>query len=376
MKVPVSIPFLSDNDKKFANLALENAAISGIYGNYISDFEKKFAEYCGVKYSITCSNGTTAIHLALVSAGIKKGDEVLVSTLTNMATFFAVLYIGAIPVPVDVDYDTMNINPELLESKITSKTKAILVVHLFGHPVDMDPVALIARKYNLLIFEDCAEAHGAEYKTKKVGALSDVGCFSFFSNKIITSGEGGIITTNNKKIAKLASQLKNLSFGLKNRFMHDHVGFNYRMTNLQAALCLSQLDNIEFYIQRRKDIANFYKIHLSDLSDFIDFPIEKNWAKSVTWMYFIKLKKPLSNKRAIITDYLRAHEVETRNCFIPFNAQRIFIKDGLAKLNDCPVANKLSKVGFYLPTYVEIKDSQMLYVIKNLRKIIFEIIKN
>lgn len=376
MKVPVSIPFVSNDDKKIVNKALDKSAISGVYGNFISDFENNFANYIGVKYAVTCSNGTTAIHLALAASGIKKGDEVLVSTLTNMATFFAVIYLGAIPIPIDVEYDTMNINSDLLVSKITSKTKAILVVHLFGHPVDMDPIKTIAKKYNLLVFEDCAEAHGAEYKNKKVGSLADVGCFSFFSNKIITSGEGGMITTNNMKIARLAHKLKNLSFGKKNRFMHDDIGFNYRMTNLQAALGLSQLNNIGFYIQRRKDIASLYMKNLIDLSEFIDFPIEKKWAKSVTWMYLIKLKGPLANKRKFITDYLSENGIETRNNFIPFNAQKIFIKDGLVKLNECPVANKLANSSFYLPTFVEINEKQILYVTKKLKEIIKKIITN
>lgn len=193
MLIPVSKPYMGEREKKYVNAALDSNAISGVFGEFIDKFESEFAEFCDSRYAVSCSNGTTALHLALIAAGVKEGDEVLVSTLTNMASFFAVLYIKAKPIPVDIDIRTLTMDSVDLARKITSKSKAIMVVHLFGHPTDMDPIDELAKKHNLLVIEDCAEAHGAEYKGRKVGSLGNVGCFSFFANKILTTGEGGCL---------------------------------------------------------------------------------------------------------------------------------------------------------------------------------------
>ena len=200
MKVPVSQPLLGPLERKYVTAAIRKGDISGLFGEYLPQFENEFAKFCTTKYAALVNSGTTALHLAVVALGIKKGDEVLVATFTNMATFFAVLYEGAIPVPVDVEPDTLNIDVTKIEAKITPRTKAIIVVHLYGHPVDMDPVMAIAKKHKLFVIEDAAEAHGATYKGRVVGSIGHIGCFSFYSNKIITTGEGGAVTSNDKEL--------------------------------------------------------------------------------------------------------------------------------------------------------------------------------
>src|SRR5713226_2746536 len=244
--IPVSTPWLGETESECLNDALKKGAISGFYGDYLPLFENEFAEYCECKFGVAVTSGTTALHLGLVALGIKPGDEILVSTLTNMATIFAILYIGAKPIPIDIEPDTLNLNPRLLGQHVTPRTRAALVVHLFGHPVDMDPVLELARKHDLFVIEDCAEAHGATYKGRKVGGLGDAGCFSFYANKIITTGEGGMITLNDAEMAERARNLKGLAFGDSNKFMHKDIGVNYRMTNLQAALGCAQLEKIEY----------------------------------------------------------------------------------------------------------------------------------
>ena len=251
MYIPVSRPLIGEEDKKLVAEALNSGEISGNFGKFIGEFEEGFAKYSGCSYGVAASNGTTALHLALATLKIGSGDEVLVSTFTNMASFFAVLYTGAKPVPIDIEPDTWNLDSSLIEAKINSRTKAIMAVHIYGHPADMDPILAIAGKYNLFVIEDAAEAHGAEYKGKKAGSLGDIGVFSFYANKIITTGEGGMLITNKKEYADRAKSLKSLAYGSENKFMHAEVGFNYRLTNIQAALGCAQLKNIETVIRRR-----------------------------------------------------------------------------------------------------------------------------
>ena len=239
--IKTSQPWINFEEKKNINFALKEKAISGFYGKFIGKFEKEFSNYCGTKYGVSTSSGTTALHLAVKTLGIGDGDEVIVTTFTNMASIFSIIYTGARPIPVDIDKKTYNIDPSLIEKKITKKTKAIMVVHIFGHPVDFNKIQKIAKKHNLLIIEDCAEAHGAEYNGRKVGSLGDAGCFSFYANKIITTGEGGMVVFKDKNLAKKAKNLKELSFGYQEKFQHNGIGFNYRMTNLQAAIGCAQL---------------------------------------------------------------------------------------------------------------------------------------
>src|SRR3989344_1672719 len=223
--IPVCEPTLAGNELKYVTDCVKTNWISSA-GKYIKEFEDRFSQFCGVKYGVSCSSGTAAIHLALEALGIGKGDEVIIPTFTMIATANAVIYAGAKPVLVDSELETWNMDVNKIEEKITKKTKAIMPVHTYGHPVDMDPIIKLAKDYNLKVIEDAAEAHGAEYKGKKVGGLSDASCFSFYSNKIITTGEGGMVLTNNDEVAEKARSLRNLAF-TKPRFLHSEIGFNY-----------------------------------------------------------------------------------------------------------------------------------------------------
>jgi len=359
--VPVSQPLLGEQETGCINDALTKGAISGFFGDYLPLFEREFAQYCDSEFGVTTTSGTTAIHLALAMLGIGDGDEVLVSTLTNMATFFPVIYQGAIPVPVDIETDTLNMDPGLLEARITARTKAIIVVHLFGHPVDMDPVMAVARKYGLFVIEDAAEAHGATYKGKKVGGIGDVGCFSFYANKIITTGEGGMITTNNRIWADKARNLKGLAFGEKMKFMHQAVGYNYRMTNLQAALGHAQFTKIEKIIAAKKRIAGYYGRRFMNLNT-LRLPVEKAYARNVYWMYHVVLQGKAADRRDEVMDKLKRLGIETREGFIPFNMQQIFIDRGLTRWDECPLSNEVAMRGLYVPSGAGLTDDDMQYV--------------
>jgi len=365
--IPVSEPNIGEREKELVMDALKKGEISGTHGEYIKKFEEGFSNYVDCGHGIATSNGTTALHLALVSLGIGRGDEVLVSTLTNMAPCFAILYCGAMPVPIDIEEDTWNMNPALLEEKITANTKAILIVHVYGHPVDMDPILEVAKKYNLKVIEDAAEAHGAEYKKKKVGSLGDVACWSFYANKILTTGEGGMLTTNNPELAEKARSLRSFAYGKEHRFMHEDIGFNYRFTNLQAALGCAQLERIEETIAKKRQIAQWYKDVLKDIPE-LQLPAEKPYAKNVYWMFHIVLQGKWEEKRNEVIRRLKDEGVETREAFTPYNMQKIMIEKGMTKSEACPIANKVGKSGLYLPSGISLSREDVEYIAASLKK--------
>lgn len=369
MRVPVSRPLIDKTELELVSRAVIEKNLSGLGGNFVSEFEQKFAAYCQTKYALTVNSGTTALHLALAALGIEKGDEVLASTFTNMATFFAILYQGAVPVPVDSEADTLNIDPAKIEKLITPRTKAIIVVHIYGHPVDMDPILAIAKKHKLFVIEDAAEAHGAEYKGKRVGSLGDVGCFSFYANKIITTGEGGMVTMNSEKVMEKARLLKNLAFGTVNKFMHQDIGFKYQMTNLQAAIGVAQMSKIDWIIERKREIARFYNDAFKDIPEIVT-PIEKGYAKNVYWMYNILLSGSLAKKRKEFMDELLKLGVESREDFVPFNMQDIFIKKNMTRAGDCPVTNDFFDRGMYLPSGNDISQEELDYVVKQVHHVV------
>jgi len=369
--IPVAKPYIGSKEKELVASAVEAGELSGNFGRYIGEFESKFAHLCGVGHAIAVSNGTTALHLAIAALGIGPGDEVLVQTLTNMATAFAVSYLGAKPVPVDVDEKTWNIDPGQIESKITKKTKAIVVVHLFGHPVDMDPILEIARAHNLPVIEDCAEAHGAKYKGKVVGGLAEIGCFSFYANKIITTGEGGMVTTNDPALAKKIRALKSLGYGTgSSKFNHDLIGYNYRMPNTIAAIGCAQMDYIESNILQKRHIASRYSTGLTEYADVLQLPIEEAYAMSVYWMYHIVLKGKLQGRRSEFMAFLKKEGIETRESFWPLNAQRIYLEQGFVRSDECPVANYVGGNGLYLPSGPVISESEIEMVLAAVRKAI------
>lgn len=366
MIVPVNQPLIAKNSLKYVKECIKSGWISS-QGKFISSFEKSFAEFLGVKFATTTTNGTAALHLALTSLNIGPGDEVIMPDLTIISCPFAVLYTGAKPVLVDVDKQTGNIDVSKIESKITKKTKAIMVVHLYGNPVDLDPILKIAKKHKIFVIEDAAEAHGATYKGRKVGSIGDVGCFSFYANKIVTTGEGGMITTNNEKIFKKAVLLKDLAHSTNKRFFHHHVGFNYRMTNMQAALGLAQLEEVDKYIKKKRWMADLYNKLLKDQKN-LELPIEQDFAKGVFWMYAVKVKGKI--KRDFLRKKLLDFGVDTRTFFYPLHKQPVL--KGKISLNDerFPVSNALSAKGFYLPSGLAITKSQIYFVSETINKIL------
>lgn len=363
MHVPVGKPLLGEIETKYVNDALARTEISGFRGGYGKLFEEEFAKFCGVKEMVTCNSGTTALQLALLALHIGPGDEVIVQDFTNMASFFAVLYVGATPVPIDSEPETLNMDVALLESKITSKTKAIMPVHIYGHPVDMDPILEIAKKHKLYVIEDAAEAHGAEYKGHKAGSMGDIGCFSFYANKIVTTGEGGSLTMNDPELAERARSLRALAFGKEEKFQHHDIGYGYRLTNLQAALGAAQMTHIDDILSRKRAMAAYYLKHLADLGDVLQLPIEKEWAKNVYWMFNIILRGKLAGKRKALMQALAADDIETREDFIPFSEQKIFIERGIAKAGTSPVAANAGVNGFYIPSGTDITEEEQAYVV-------------
>jgi perosamine synthetase len=367
MKIQVASPLFGGNEEKYVMDALRKGDISGMAGEYLPRFEREFSSYIGVPYGLAVSNGTTALHLAIATFGIGKGDEVLVASLTNMASFFSVLYEGATPVPIDIESDTLNIDPEKIEQNITARTKAIMVVHLFGHPVDMDPIMEIADRRGLFVIEDCAQAHGAEYKGRKVGTFGHAACFSFYANKIITTGEGGMVLFKNRADYELARSLKSLSYGTKERFMHEAIGFNYRMTNLTAAIGCAQLEKIEDVLAIKRSIAALYISEFSHIHS-LHLPVEKPYAKNVYWMFHIVLDGEWEGRRSEFRARLKEEGIDTRESFVPGNKQKVL--EGKIRNTDCPEADFVGKNGFYLPSGPIIQESEIRYVCEKIRKIL------
>jgi perosamine synthetase len=368
-RIPVCTPLLGEAETRNVNDAMAKGAISGFFGEYIPAFEEGFAEYCECSEGVAVSNGTTALHLALATLEIGPGDEVLVSTLTNMATFFAILYQGATPVPIDIGDEAWNLDPSLLEERVTRRTKAILVVHLFGHPVDMDPVMEVARRHGLAVIEDAAEAHGALYNGRKVGGIGDIGCFSFYANKIITTGEGGMLTLNDPKLADRARSLKSLAFGTSNKFMHVDLGYNYRLTNLQSAIGCAQLERIDDIIERKRRNAGLYHDFLQG-EELIQLPVEMSYARNVYWMFHVALRAGAEHRRTQVMQGLAAHGIETREGFVPANQQEIFQGHGWTQEDDCPKANVAGATGFYLPSGPSLTADDLEYVATHLKEVL------
>ena len=367
-KIPVFDIALGQKEKEYIKDCVDTSFIG--QGPYVKKLEEKFSAFVDCKYGITTTSGTTALHLACAALDIQKDDQVLVSSSTNMACPFAIDYCGAIPVPIDIEKDTWQMDIAKIEDKINDKTKAIMVVHLFGHPVDMDPVVEIAKKHNLKIIEDCAEAHGVEYKGKKVGSIGDIGAFSFFANKTITCGEGGMVVTNSPQIAERAKSLKNLAYGKINKFMHEDIGFNYRLPNISAALGLGQFENINIVFKEKERIYNRYKKNLENIKG-VNIPAIRKWAtKYIMWVFNLYLDDNFPITRDELTKKLKDKNIDTRDAFVPINQQKILIdKYKIFDENDCPNANYIMENGFYLPSGNTITNEEIDYVCEEIKKI-------
>jgi len=359
-KIPVAEPVIGEEELKNVMEAVRSGWISS-KGPFIEEFERRFSSYIGVKYGVATSNGTTALHLALLALGIGKGDKVLVPSLTFIAVANAVTYTGAEPVFVDSHPEYWCIDPEKIEEKIDDHTKAIIAVHSYGHPCDMDKIMSIARDHELYVIEDCAEAHGAEYKGKKVGSFGIISCFSFYGNKIITTGEGGMCLTNDEELANKMRIFRDHGMNPNKKYWHDVIGFNYRMTNLQAAIGVAQLEKIDYLVDRKRKIATTYSELLQDIPNVVLAP-EMPWAKNVYWLYSILVEKSLRDK---IIKHLEEHGIETRPFFYP-----IHILPPYKHNISLPIAEELSAKGLNLPSGPKLSEDQIEEVVKCLREAI------
>jgi len=372
--IPVCKPWLPGKEKQYVNDAIDTNWISSS-GKYIEKFEEGFAKFCDCEYGVCCSNGLAALHLACVAIGLKKGDEVIVPTFTMAASVNAVIFTGAIPVLIDCDKETYCMDVDQLESKITPRTKAIMPVHIYGHPCDMDPIMKLARKYNLYVIEDAAEAHGSEYNGKKCGSIGDIGCFSFYANKILTTGEGGMCVTKNKEFADKMKKLRNHAFDVP-RFIHNEVGFNYRLTNLQAAIGLAQTENAEMLVNARRGVGLKYNELLKEVKGLI-LPLEKPYAKNVYWMYGVVLDKSVKLTKEDIMQKLKERGIETRSFFIPMHRQPAYINRTVENAPDCsgsfPVVDFIGERGFYLPSSSDLTDEEIKFVVDSLKDILKDV---
>lgn len=365
--IPVCEPLIGKKDIDNVIECLNTGWISSS-GKFIDEFEKSWSEYCGMKYGVAVSNGSTALHIALACLDIKEGDEVIMPTFTIISCANAIILNNAKPVLIDSDPITFTIDTSKIEEKITEKTRAIMVVHIYGHPCDMDPILKIAEKYNLYIIEDAAEAHGARYKNRIAGSFGDISCFSFYANKIVTTGEGGMVLTNNSCFAEKAKSFRNLCFKKEKRFYHEEIGFNFRITNMQAAIGVAQVERIEENISKKRWIAKKYNEFLSDLSNII-LPAEMEWAKNVYWMYGVVLKdKNLNNEE--VSKALLEYGIETRPFFLGMHQQPVFKKMGLFIDENYPIAENLAEKGFYLPSGLSLTEKEIKYISSSLKKVL------
>ena len=361
MKIPVAQPELGEEELNNVVQAVKSGWISS-KGEFIHTFEEEFAHYCGTKYGVATSNGTVALHLALTALGIGAGDEVLIPSLTFVATSNAVTYTGAKPIFIDSHPIYWCINPDRLEEKITPWTRAIIPVHLYGHPCDMDAIMQVVRQHNLYLIEDADEAHGAEYKGRKVGSLGDIACFSFYGNKIITTGEGGMCLTNDESLYRSMQILRDHGADPARRYWHDRIGFNYRMTNLQAAVGVAQLLRLDSFVERKRQLASWYNSLLQGVPG-IELPVEMPWARNVYWMYSIVVSDSFPISRDGLMNRLAEEGVETRPFFWSMHLLPPY-SQGMS----FPQAERLSHRGINLPSSVSLTREQAEYIAAIIRK--------
>lgn len=358
--IPVNEPYIGQQETENVLECLRTGWISS-EGFFLCEFEEKWANYCGKKFGIAVSNGTVALEIAVACLDLQPGDEIILPTFTIISCAQAITRNGGKPVLVDCDPETWCMDVNQIEAKITPSTKAIMPVHIYGHPVDMNPILFLAQKYNLIIIEDAAEAHGAEYLDKKCGSFGDFSCFSFYANKIITTGEGGMILTDDEKSAEKLRSLRNLCFIKERRFYHTELGNNYRLTNIQAALGLGQLQRIDEIVEKKRKVGFKYIELLHDIPT-VQLPVEKPWALNVFWMFGIVLNGEFRMDALEFAKRLSEVGVMTRPFFLGMHEQPIFQNMGLFCNETYPVAEKISKYGLYLPSGITITDEQQIIV--------------
>lgn len=364
--IPVNEPRLGEREREYVNECLETAWISSA-GRFIEAFEQQWAAYCGVKHGIAVSNGTTALQVAVGALELEPGDEVIMPTFTIISCALAVVDNGGMPVLVDSDPRTWCMDVSQVEGKITDRTRAIMPVHIYGHPVDMDPLLDLAEKYGLAIIEDAAEVHGAQYLSgrespqpvwRRCGGMGDLSAFSFYANKLITTGEGGMVLTDDDEYAARARSLRNLAFRPERRFYHTKLGYNFRLTNIQAAIGLAQLERIDEIIARKRWMGAAYTERLRDI-DVLQLPVEEPWAQQVYWMYGLVLDESTGMDAAEFARRLKEEGVETRPFFLGMHEQPVFLQRGWFRGERYPVSERIARQGLYLPSGLALTEEQL-----------------
>jgi perosamine synthetase len=351
---PISQPSIGERELQYVSDAVRSGWVSSI-GKYIESFETAFAAFCGTKYALAVSNGTTALHLALVAVGVGRGDEVIVPDLTFVATANAVTYTGAKAVCVDIDAETLCVDVNAVQRALTPRTRAIIPVHLYGHAAQMDVLMKLARDRGIHVVEDAAEAHGAEFKGQRVGSFGDFGVFSFYGNKIITTGEGGMLTTNNQELFLKAKKLRDHAMSPEKRYWHTEVGFNYRMTNLQAALGVAQMERIADFLTKRQLIMDWYRQEIGAHAN-LRLSRERPETKNVYWMVCLEMAGISEDERARVMQGLREQGVDSRPYFYPISDMPMYERA------DTPVAHAVSRRGINLPSYTDLTEADVAQI--------------
>jgi perosamine synthetase len=375
--IPVNEPLIGEKEVEYVLDCLRTGWISSS-GKYLESFEQAWASYCGMQYGVAVSNGTTALQIAVACLGLQPGDEVILPTFTIISCAQAVTYNGGVPVLVDSEPRTWCMDVNQLADKITPRTRAIMPVHIYGHPVDMDPVISLAKQHGLLLIEDAAEAHGAEYLSgrdysnpvwRRCGGLSDISVFSFYANKLVTTGEGGMVLTNDPLLAERARSLRNLCFKRERRFYHTELGHNFRLTNLQAAIGLAQIERMPATIIKKRWIGETYTRRLKHIPN-LQLPVEEPWARQVYWMYGLVLDESTGMDAVEFARQLLASGIETRPFFLGMHEQPVFTEMGLFKGEKDPVAERIARQGLYLPSGLTLTEAQLDEVCRAVEKIL------
>jgi len=367
--IPVAAPVLAGREREYVADCMESGWISSA-GKYVELFESEFAKFCGVRHAVSCCNGTAALHLALAALGVGPGDEVIVPTLTFVATANAVTYCGARPVFVDSEIETWNLDPEQVASKITTRTRGIVAVHLYGHPAEMGALRALARRHGLFLLEDAAEAHGARYRGRPAGSLGDIAAFSFYGNKIIATGEGGMVTTNDDALAARVRLLRGQGMDAERRYWFPVVGYNYRMMNIPAAIGLAQLERAGWHMRRRREVAAAYERLLGGVQG-LGWQEEHDWARHAYWMFTVLLRGEAADHRDRLMARLHEEGVETRPVFYPVHSLPPYRE--ASRGEEFPVAESLARRGVSLPTWAGLSREDLGYVCERLRACLSEL---
>jgi perosamine synthetase len=367
--IPVNMPLLDGNEKKYLAECIDSGWISS-EGPFVSRLEEEFTRRVERKYGIAVCNGSAALDLAIAALELGPGDEVILPTFTIISCAAALVRAGVRPVVVDSDPMTWNMDVNKIEEKISSKTKGIMVVHIYGLPVDMDPVLSIAEKYDLKVIEDAAEAHGLNYKNKPCGSFGDLSTFSFYPNKLITTGEGGMVLTDNEEISESCRSLRNLCFQKDRRFKHRRMGWNFRMSNIQAAIGVAQLERLDLFVEKKKNIGKRYTELLKDIPN-LQLPLaQTSYAENIYWVYGMMIKDNTVLDAELLAKKLNMLNIGTRPFFWPIHQQPVLRDMGLFHQESCPVAENLAKNGLYVPSGLPLTEDQLQIVADRVRRVL------